>query len=55
MRRCETHFMECGYCYHPEVVTIAGGKDSTAREPRVRVPETSDIGVRAEVNEEGKK
>jgi NADH-quinone oxidoreductase subunit C len=25
-------------------VTIAGGKDSTAREPRVRLPETDDVG-----------
>jgi NADH-quinone oxidoreductase subunit C len=28
-------------------VTIAGGKDSTAREPRVRLPETDDVALNA--------
>jgi len=30
-------------------VTIAGGKDSLAREPRVRIPETSDLELNARV------
>jgi NADH-quinone oxidoreductase subunit C len=30
-------------------VTIAGGKDSTAREPRVRVPESDDVELNARV------
>lgn len=30
-------------------VTVAGGKDSTAREPRVRVPESDDVELNARV------
>jgi NADH-quinone oxidoreductase subunit C len=30
-------------------VTIAGGKDSTAREPRVRVPESDDVELNARI------
>ena len=26
MRRCETHFLQAGYCRHPEAVTLAGGR-----------------------------
>jgi glyoxylase-like metal-dependent hydrolase (beta-lactamase superfamily II) len=26
MRRCETHFLQCGNCRHPEAVTLAGGR-----------------------------
>lgn len=25
MRRCETHYIQAGYCRHPEAMTIAGG------------------------------
>ena len=30
-------------------VTIAGGKDSTAREPRVRIPESDDVAMNARI------
>ncbi|CAN5147295.1 MBL fold metallo-hydrolase [soil metagenome] len=26
MRRCEIHFIEAGYCRHPEAMTLAGGR-----------------------------
>lgn len=25
MRRCDTRFIQCGHCYHPEAVTLTGG------------------------------
>ena len=30
MRRCETHFLQAGYCRHPEAVTLSGGRLSSA-------------------------
>jgi len=26
MRRCETHFLQAGFCRHPEALTLAGGR-----------------------------
>jgi NADH-quinone oxidoreductase subunit C len=34
-------------------VTIAGGRDSTAREPRVRVPENNDVELNARIERRG--
>ena len=30
MRRCEAHFMQAGYCRHPEAATLAGGRLNSA-------------------------
>jgi NADH-quinone oxidoreductase subunit C len=34
-------------------VTVAGGNDSIAREPRVRIPETDEVGLNARVEARG--